>query len=134
MIARAADFLWRQTYLRYIGASAAALGVDGAFFLMFLHGGMAAAWASVVGYSAGIVVHWLLSSRAVFSGQLAMTSEGRNRQKLLFIISALTGLAITAAIVGAGAALGIDPRIAKLCAVAVAFQSTYLIRKSVVFG
>ena len=50
------------------------------------------------------------------------------------LASALIGLAITSAIVGLGSYLGLDPRLAKLGAIAVSFQITYILRRSVVFA
>ena len=47
--------------------------------------------------------------------------------------SALVGLGVTTAIVGGGSALGIDPRLAKLAAIVVSFQTTYLLRRHIVF-
>src|SRR3546814_19692316 len=82
----------------------------------------------------GILVHWLVSSRLVFAdGTAARGSGERHRQKLLFVGSALVGLAVTTAIVGAGSALGLDPRLAKLAAILVRFQTTYLLRRHIVF-
>jgi putative flippase GtrA len=134
MIARAAGMVWRRTYARYIFASAVALCADGALFLLLLGSGMAPTPASVLGYGAGIGVHWLLSSRAVFTGPVAYSREGRARRKALFLGSAITGLGITATIVTLGDMLHIDPRLAKLAAVAVSFQTTYFLRKKVVFS
>lgn len=131
MFVRLLAQLSRITYARYIVASAGALAVDMGIFIALLRTDMPATPASAMGYISGIGAHWLLSSRAVFTDA---SEAGRNRQKLLFIASALVGLAITAAIVGAGDMMGIDPRIAKLCAIAVSFNATYLLRKRVVFS
>ena len=133
MVRRIARFAWRITYARYVMASAISLGVDLAIFLLLLRGGMPPVPASLGGYITGLGMHWLLSSRLVFA---ARRSDGRDsqRQKLLFIGSALVGLAITGTIVGVGHRLGIDPRVAKLGAVAVSFQATYWLRRSVVFA
>ena len=90
--------------------------------------------ASSIGYCAGILVHWLVSSRLVFADGAAARGTGeRHRQKLLFVGSALVGLAVTTAIVGGGSAFGLDPRIAKLLAIVVSFQTTYLLRRHIVF-
>ncbi len=126
--------LHRWTYVRYVGASAFALGGDLVIFLLLLHGGMAAAPASAIGYICGIALHWLISSRFVFGREASRLTEVRNRQKLLFVGSALLGLGVTVGIVGLGHAMGIDPRAAKLVAVLVAFQLTYMLRKTIVFG
>ena len=52
---------------------------------------------------------------------------------MLFVGSALVGLAVTTAIVGTGSAFGFDPRIAKLAAIVFSFQTTYLLRRHIVF-
>ena len=124
----------RIVYLRYIVASAGALAVDLALFMAALGLGVAAVAASAGGYCAGIAAHWLLSSRAVFSGSLAEAGRARVRQQALFLGSALAGLLTTMAIVGAGTLAGLDPRIGKAVAIAVSFQLTYLLRRRVVFA
>jgi len=120
-------------FLRYVGASVGALAVDVGSFLALMSLGMAAAPASALGYSLGIVAHWLMSSRAVFADTVAAPGTARTRQKALFVISALIGLALTTAIVGLGDSVGIDPRIAKLVAIVVSFLATWLIRSRIVF-
>ena len=119
--------------LRYGCTSVAALAVDMGTFLALLALGMAAAPASALGYSLGIVTHWLISSRAVFIGRVAPRGPDRTRQKALFVGSALVGLALTIAIVGAGEMAGFDPRLAKLAAIAVSFAATWLLRSRIVF-
>ena len=89
--------------------------------------------ASAAGYALGILAHWLLSSRAVFSDQVAARGRRRTRQKALFVGSALVGLALTTAIVGTGTALGLDPRLAKLAAIAASFTATWLLREKLIF-
>lgn len=118
---------------RYLMASIGALAVDIGAFLALLAMGMWPAGASALGYCLGIVAHWLLSSRAVFTGNVAERGLARIRQKALFVLSALVGLALTTAIVWAGVAAGIDPRVAKLVAIAVSFAATWLLRSRVVF-
>jgi len=123
-----------QVYLRYIGASAVSLGVDFAVFMAALSIGVPPALAAACGYIVGIVCHWLISSRMVFVGLVADDSASRRHQQALFVLSALVGLAITTAIVGVGSRYGLDPRIAKGIAIVVSFQTTYIIRKKVVFA
>lgn len=119
--------------VRYILASVGALAIDMVSFLALLSLGVASALAAAIGYSLGIVAHWLLSSRAVFHDSVAGRGAQRTRQKALFVLSALLGLGLTTAIVGAGDWTGLDPRLAKLAAVICSFTLTYLLRKSVVF-
>ena len=120
-------------FIRYGLASVAALGVDMGLFLVLLAGGLAAAGASALGYTIGIVTHWLISSRAVFVGRVAQRGPDRTRQKALFVGSALVGLALTTLIVGAGELAGFDPRLAKIAAIGASFAATWLLRSRIVF-
>jgi len=121
-------------WLNYLLASGLALGSDAGLFLLLLDSGLSPMLASAIGYCAGILVHWLVSSRLVFADGAAARGTGeRHRQKLLFVGSALIGLAVTTAIVGGGSALGLDPRLAKLLAIVISFQTTYLLRRHIVF-
>lgn len=119
--------------MRYLLASVGALAVDVGAFLALLAFGMMAAPASAIGYALGILAHWLLSSRAVFTDTVADRGPARTRQKALFVISALAGLAVTTAIVGGADYLEFDPRLAKLVAIAVSFTLTWLLRSRIVF-
>lgn len=118
---------------RYLLASVGALAVDVGAFLALLSLGVWAAGASAVGYTLGIAAHWLMSSRAVFIGNVAERGAARTRQKALFVGSALVGLGLTTGIVWAGDVSGFDPRAAKLFAIAVSFVATWLLRSRVVF-
>lgn len=119
--------------VRYLLASVGALAVDLGVFLALLQ---LAAWpaaASAAGYCAGIAAHWLMSSRVVFADSVAASGAARTQQKILFVVSALAGLALTTLIVWAGDLAGIDLRAAKLAAIAVSFTATWLLRSKVVF-
>lgn len=129
MLRRFADIV----FLRYVAASALALGVDLGSFLAMLTFGTRAAVAAAVGYSFGIIAHWLISSRAVFTVGVAERGPERTRQKAMFVVSALLGLGLTTAIVGLGGAAGLDPRLAKLIAIAASFTLTWLMREKIVF-
>ena len=120
-------------FTRYVLASVGALAVDVGTFLALLALSAAPWAASATGYSLGILAHWLLSSRTVFGTDVADRGPARTRQKALFVISALVGLALTTAIVAGGAAAGIDPRAAKLAAIVVSFFTTWLLRNHFVF-
>ena len=119
--------------LRYLMASVGALAVDVGCFLLLLASNVQAATASAIGYSAGILAHWLLSSRTVFTDSVADRGPQRTKQKALFVISALAGLALTITIVGTADFLSFDPRPAKLIAVAASFTLTWLLRSRIVF-
>ena len=119
--------------IRYLIASVGALAVDFGSFLVLLALGMLAAPASALGYTLGILAHWLLSSRAVFHDTVVERGRERHKQKALFVVSALIGLVLTTAIVGLADSVGIDPRIAKLAAICVSFTVTWVLRAKVVF-
>jgi len=119
--------------LRYLIASVGALAVDIGCFLGLMSIGLAATPASAIGYCAGILAHWVLSSRAVFTGRVAAKGLARTRQKALFVISALAGLALTTGIVAAAQATSMDPRAGKLVAIAMSFALTWWLRNRVVF-
>ena len=121
------------TILRYLLASVGALAVDMGSFLGLMALGLAATPASAAGYTLGILAHWLLSSRAVFTGRVAQSGIARTRQKVLFVVSALAGLALTTGIVAAAQALSIDPRAGKLVAIVASFTLTWWLRNRLVF-
>src|SRR3546814_19031638 len=101
-------------WLAYLFANGLALGTDAGLFLLLLGGGVAPVAASALGYGMGILVHWLVSSRLVFAdGTAARGSRERHRQKLLFVGPALVELAVLTAIVLAGIALRLVPRLAQ---------------------
>lgn len=120
-------------FVRYVCASVGALAVDVGSFLALLALGMIAAPASAIGYSLGILAHWMMSSRAVFQDKVAANGMARTRQKALFVLSALMGLVLTTAIVGLGDWSGVHPLIAKAAAIVVSFVATWLVRSRIVF-
>lgn len=119
---------------RYMAASSVALAVDMGCYLTLMALNMPPTPAAALAYSAGIAMHWLLSSRLVFIGDVAARGRARATQKLQFVLSALAGLALTTLLVGAGAVLGADPRLSKLVAVAASFLLTWLLRRHMVFA
>jgi len=121
------------TIAKYVSSSAVALCADTGSFLIFLQLGMSPALAAATGFLLGIVVHWLVSSRVMFADDVAAAGPERRRQQVLFVASALVGLALTTLIVGGAATFGINPRWAKLVAVAVSFVTTSGLRHLFVF-
>ncbi|MBB5984152.1 GtrA family protein [Sphingobium lignivorans] len=121
-------------YMRYGVASLAALVCDVGLFVLFLHAGLTPALAAALGYGIGIAVHWLMSSRLVFPDCAAPPGPERLRQQGLFVGSALAGLALTTVIVSLGHLLGLLPIFAKLMAIVISFQVTWLLRRSIVFS
>lgn len=129
-----ANRLRGNVFLRYVAVSIGALAADMIVFLLLLETGMPGTAASAVGYSVGIFAHWILSSRKVFHDRVSEKgSAARTQLKAMFLASALIGLVLTIIVVGAGTALGIDARIAKVVAIATSFLLTYLLRNVVIF-
>lgn len=121
-------------FLCYVVVSVGALATDAGVFLALLELGLFSMAASAIGYSAGILTHWFLSSRTVFQDRVSdKGTAARTQQKAMFLASALLGLLMTVAIVGTGAALGIDPRLAKIVAIVISFLLTYALRNMVIF-
>ncbi|MEO0589272.1 MAG: GtrA family protein [Pseudomonadota bacterium] len=119
--------------VRYGLASVGALAVDVGSFLAFMEAGLHPTPASAMGYSLGILAHWLMSSRAVFQHGVAEGGFARTRQKALFVISALVGLGLTALIVTVGDWTGAQPMVSKLVAIVISFTATWLLRSRIVF-
>ena len=120
-------------FLRYLGASIGALAVDAGVMFALIGGGVMAPLATALGYSLGIAVHWLLSSRLVFREGVAATGRARTAQKASFVVSAVAGLVLTTLIVSAAQMAGLDLRIAKIAAIGASFVLTYALRAHVVF-
>lgn len=129
-----ANRLRGNLFLRYVAVSIAALATDMIVFLLLLEASVPSVAASAIGYSAGILAHWILSSRKVFHDRVSEKgTSARMQQKAMFFASALLGLLMTVAIVGVGTALGTDPRLAKVIAIIISFLLTYALRNIVIF-
>ena len=132
MIALAARFLDIRL-VRYLLASAVALVADLGSFLAMYSLGVFVPAAYAASYSLGILVHWLISSRMVFADTVAERGLARTRQKALFVISALMGLALTTAIGSGAVYAGVHPIMGKMAAVVASFAMTWLLRSKIVF-
>ncbi|WP_340267579.1 GtrA family protein [Sphingobium mellinum] len=120
----------RFTFSRYLLASICALCADMLLFLALLRLNLHPAAAGFVGYSVGLLLHWMISVRFVFLSDRRAT----HGQRVGFILSALIGLGITTSLITGLNAAGLAPAIAKLMAVPVSFLSVYAIRKYGVFA
>lgn len=122
----------RFSITRYLLASVVSLAFDVALFMVLVAFLFDPGWASAAGYSAGIIVHWLISSSFVFPGK-ARDGAALQLQRLGFIATAILGLGITVAMVSGLTSAGVLPVMAKAAAVAVSFFAVYLTRKYGVF-
>lgn len=117
---------------RYALASICALASDMLVFLALGHLGMPPVVAALGGYLLGMAVHWIVSTRYVFlSGD---AERATHIQRIGFVLSAVFGLGMTMAVVGALSAAGASPAIAKVVSVPFSFFSIYAIRKYGVFA
>lgn len=122
----------RFSITRYLLASVVSLAFDVALFMVLVAFAIDAGYSAAAGYTAGIIVHWLISSSFVFPGK---TRDGAalQLQRLGFIGTAVLGLGITVSIVSWLTELGTLPVVAKGVAVFVSFFAVYLTRKYGVF-
>ncbi|GAA0478901.1 hypothetical protein GCM10009096_21080 [Parasphingorhabdus litoris] len=122
----------RFSITRYLMASIVSLAFDVALFMVLVAFASDPGWASAAGYSAGVVIHWLISSSFVFPGK---TRQGAalQLQRIGFVATAILGLGITVSIVSGLTEVGVLPVVAKGVAVLVSFFAVYLTRKFGVF-
>jgi putative flippase GtrA len=118
---------------RYVVVSGLALALDLAVFLALNRAFALPTLAGVVGYACGIVLHYHLSRRFVFTD--AASKKSAHRLFGEFFASGLIGLIVTAAVIAlATGILGVGPLPAKLIAIAASFLGVFVIRRSVVFA
>ena len=119
---------------RYTIVSALALGLDFAVLLALTQGfGLRASLAGLVGYGAGLVLHFALSTRFVFNA----TPTDKSRARLFgeFVASGVVGLVITGTILWLATDIAGLPTICgKTAAVAISFYTVFMLRRSVVFA
>jgi len=117
---------------RYSLVSALALALDFAVYLMLIAGDMKPVPAGVIGYSAGLALHFLLSIRFVFD--TAGCNKALTRLLGEFAVSGLVGIASTALVMALAIDLAGLPGVpAKVLAAGASFLFVYWLRCSVVF-
>lgn len=119
--------------VRYVLVSIAALGVDTLITLNLTWAGIAPALCATAGYTIGLALHWVLSSRFVFAAELAGDRAARSRQAALFFASGFGGLAVTVAAFTSAVSIGAPALLAKAISVAVSFCAVYLVRRHLIF-
>ena len=117
---------------RYSAASGLALALDFAVYLMLIAGDMKPVLAGVIGYSAGLALHFLLSIRFVFDA--AGSSKALTRLFGEFALSGLVGIASTALVMALATDVAGLPGVpAKVLAAGASFVLVYWLRCTVVF-
>lgn len=118
---------------RYALASALALALDFALFLVLTSLSVWAPLAGVAGYAAGTVLHYLLSVRFVFDARA--TEKPHARLFGEFAVTGVSGMAATAGVIAAATdAAGLSPLPAKVLAAGISFLLVFLLRRGVVFS
>lgn len=125
--------IWQRfTFTRYLAASVIALAADTAVFLTVQMMGLYAGIAGAIGYSVGIIIHWLISANIVFVGR-TKTGSPAYIQQTLFAGSAILGLVITLTTISVLSNMGFAPIFAKLVAVGLSFFAVFAVREFGVF-
>lgn len=118
---------------RYTVVSAMALGLDFTVYLALAGGAYRAAFAGIVAYAVGMLLHFSLSTRYVFKRRSVSKSDARLFTE--FLISGVAGLAITAVVIAIMTdGLGFSALAGKVCAVVLSFMAVFVLRRSVVFS
>jgi putative flippase GtrA len=118
---------------RYSAASALALVLDFTVYLVLTTGDMKPVLAGVLGYGAGLALHFLLSSKFVFSATPANKAQTRLFGE--FALSGLAGIATTAVVIALATELaGLPGLPAKVLAAGMSFVLVYWLRCTIVFG
>jgi putative flippase GtrA len=117
---------------RYSAASALALTLDFAVYLLLTAGEMQPVLAGVIGYSTGLLLHFVLSSRFVFAHTAA---KAQARLFGEFALSGLAGIGTTAVVMAlATGAAGLPGLPAKALAAGASFLLVYWLRCTIVFA
>jgi putative flippase GtrA len=118
---------------RYSAASALALALDFTVYLTLSAEGLRPVLAGVLGYTAGLALHFVLSSRFVFN----RASLDKTQARLLgeFALTGLAGTGTTAIVMALATGIGGLPGLtAKVMAASASFVLVYWLRCTIVFG
>lgn len=116
---------------RYGGVSTLALGLDILVFRMLINA-LGVPIASVIGYSIGLVLHFVLSRRFVFD--CSRSEKPQIRLFGEFAVSGLIGICITWIITSVATnVFGLGPMISKGLAIGPTFIAVFLLRRTFVF-
>ena len=117
----------------YTVVSIVALGMDLAVFNAVLFSSMRASLAGIIGYTAGLGVHYVLSRRFVFTA--ADTAKGDLRRFGEFALTGCVGLAMTWGVIALATDVAHLPAMfGKIVAVGTSFVVVFLLRRGIVFA
>ncbi len=123
----------KKEFLLYAAVSVVALAIDililyVAAVRLVMPGYLAAALA----YAAGLVAHYLLSVRYVFAYR--RLASQRRTEVLVYALTGLLGILLSAGIVYFGGLLGQSLAVSKLAAIVVSFVAIFVTRKATLFS
>jgi putative flippase GtrA len=118
---------------RYLVVSAVALGFDLWVYALGLKASLAAAAAGALGYSAGLIIHYVFSAWWVFPDPVGRRPPLATLAK--FVATGLIGLALTSGLIGTLTGAGLcGPYAAKIVAIAVSTVTVFAVRRAYVFA
>jgi putative flippase GtrA len=118
---------------RYLLVSVVALGFDLSLYALGLKAALAAAAAGALGYSGGLLIHYVLSTFWVFPDPVGRRSTRATLAK--FVATGLLGLALTSGLIGTLTGAGLcGPYAAKIVAIAVSTVTVFAVRRAYVFA
>jgi putative flippase GtrA len=119
--------------VRYLVVSAVALGCDLSIYAMGLKASLAAAAAGALGYSGGLMIHYMLSTFWVFPDPEGRRGTAATLVK--FVATGLLGLALTTGLIGTLTGAGLcGAYAAKIVAIAVSTVTVFAVRRAYVFA
>ncbi len=117
----------------YTIVSIIALGVDLVIFNTLVLTETRASLAGIIGYAAGMIVHYVLSVRYVFDTRSSDKSNARRFTE--FALSGAVGLAITWVLIFLATEVAHLPAMAgKIAAIGTSFIVVFLLRRGIVFA
>lgn len=123
----------KKEFLLYAAVSVLALVVDvTTLYIAAVRFAMPAYLAAALAYATGLAVHYALSVRYVFTFR-RLASQHRT-EAVVYALTGLAGILISAGIVHVGGLLGQSLAISKLAAVFVSFIAVFLFRKITLFS
>lgn len=120
-------------FVRYFGASFAALAVDLATFSIAIRAvGLSWPVAAALGFVLGMMIAYILSVRYVFSKRTL--GQRPWLEFINFLVIGLFGLAVTQAVLWITIdGIGLSPELSKLLAAGITFTFNFVVRKVLLF-
>ena len=123
----------KKEFLLYAAVSVLALAID--ILILYVAAvrlAMPGYLAAALAYAGGLVAHYLLSVRYVFAYR--RLASQRRAEVLVYALTGLLGILLSAGIVHLGSLLGQSLAISKLAAIVVSFVAVFMARKATLFS